>query len=52
MSVLDGLKKPTLATVARRAGVSAPTVSKVVNGRADVSADTRARVLAVLDEVG
>ncbi|WP_251041367.1 LacI family DNA-binding transcriptional regulator [Arthrobacter sp. ISL-30] len=44
--------KPTLAVVAERAGVSPPTVSKVINGRADVSADTRARVLAVLEDAG
>jgi LacI family transcriptional regulator len=44
--------KPTLATVARQAGVSAPTVSKVVNGREDVAPETRARVLAALEEAG
>ncbi|UZX01354.1 LacI family transcriptional regulator [Arthrobacter sp. CDRTa11] len=42
----------TLAAVAREAGVSAPTVSKVINGRHDVSAETRARVLAVLARTG
>ena len=45
-------EKPTLAAVALRAGVSAPTVSKVVNGREDVSPDTRARVLAALEALG
>jgi LacI family transcriptional regulator len=44
--------KPTLATVARQAGVSAPTVSKVVNGREDVAPETRARILAVLEQAG
>ena len=44
--------KPTLASVAQQAGVSAPTVSKVVNGREDVSPETRARVLAVLEQAG
>ncbi|MBG6238201.1 LacI family transcriptional regulator [Mycetocola sp. CAN_C7] len=44
--------KPLLTTVAALAGVSAPTVSKVVNGRADVSATTRLRVQAALDELG
>ncbi|MDH6549293.1 LacI family xylobiose transport system transcriptional regulator [Streptomyces sp. SAI-041] len=34
----------TLAEIAREAGVSAPTVSKVLNGRADVAPATRARV--------
>lgn len=41
-----------LATVAARAGVSAPTVSKVINGRDDVAAETRKRVQAALEELG
>lgn len=44
--------RPRLQEVAVRAGVSVATVSKVVNGRKDVSAPTRARVLAMLDEIG
>ncbi|MFU8946879.1 LacI family DNA-binding transcriptional regulator [Mycetocola zhadangensis] len=44
--------KPVLATVAAIAGVSAPTVSKVINGRDDVSESTRLRVQAALDKVG
>ncbi len=44
----DGV--PTLATVAASAGVSVATVSKVVNGRADVGATTRARVEVLLAE--
>lgn len=36
--------RPTLATIAARAGVSVATVSKVVNGREDVAAGTRALV--------
>lgn len=42
----------TLAHIARRAGVSVPTVSKVVNGRKDVSAQTRRHVEAVIREQG
>jgi len=38
----------TLATVATSAGVSVATVSKVLNGRSDVSEATRARVQQVL----
>jgi LacI family transcriptional regulator len=38
----------TLADIARAAGVSVPTVSKVINGRSDVSADTRARIERLL----
>ena len=40
----------TLAEVARAAGVSIPTVSKVINGRLDVSEATRARVKQLLRE--
>ena len=35
-----------------QAGVSVPTVSKVINGRADVSAETRRRVEAAIREHG
>ena len=42
--------RTTLAVIAAEAGVSLPTVSKVVNGRPDVAADTRARVERLLDE--
>lgn len=42
----------TVAAVARLAGVSAPTVSKVLNGRTGVAVDTRRRVEAVLREQG
>lgn len=42
--------KVTLADVAAAAGVSVPTVSKVVHGRTDVAARTRSRVEALLAE--
>src|ERR1700739_1163961 len=42
--------RTTLAVIAAEAGVSLPTVSKVVNGRPDVAADTRARVEQLLDQ--
>ena len=42
----------TVATIARLAGVSAPTVSKVLNGRTGVASATRRRVEAVLREHG
>ena len=42
----------TIAEIATRAGVSAPTVSKVINGRADVAPETRRRVEAVIRELG
>ncbi len=39
----------TIALIAAEAGVSVPTVSKVLNGRTDVAAATRARVEEVID---
>src|SRR6201994_5026228 len=43
-------RRATLAAVAAEAGVSLPTVSKVVNGRPDVAPDTRARVERLLGQ--
>jgi len=45
-----GKRRPTLAMVAREAGVSAPTVSKVLNGHGNIAPDTRARIEALLVE--
>ena len=45
-------ERATLADVARLAGVSPTTASKVLNGRSDVAANTRERVLAVMAEIG
>ncbi|MBR7838057.1 LacI family DNA-binding transcriptional regulator [Actinospica durhamensis] len=42
----------TLADIAQAAGVSTPTVSKVLNGRADVAPATRERVEALLRACG
>jgi len=42
----------TLAEIARQAGVSAPTVSKVLNGRAHVAPATRERVELLLRDHG
>ena len=39
---------PTIAQIAAEAGVSVPTVSKVLNGRPDVAADTRAHVEEII----
>ena len=44
--------RPTIARVAAQAGVSVPTVSKVINGRADVSPETRRRVEAAIRDQG
>ena len=43
-------ERPTLAEVADAAGVSRATVSKVLNGRHDVSPETRSRVEQLLSE--
>ncbi|KUN64418.1 MULTISPECIES: LacI family DNA-binding transcriptional regulator [Streptomyces] len=42
----------TITEIARQAGVSVPTVSRVVNGRSDVSPRTRARVEELLQRYG
>jgi LacI family xylobiose transport system transcriptional regulator len=42
----------TIAVIAREAGVSVPTVSKVINGRADVAPATRRRVEAAIRKHG
>lgn len=46
------VSRPTMADVAQVAGVSVPTVSKVLNGRADVSGATRSRVQAAMSSTG
>jgi DNA-binding LacI/PurR family transcriptional regulator len=45
-------QRVTIAHIANAAGVSVPTVSKVVNGRSDVAPDTRERVERMLREHG
>lgn len=42
----------TITQIAREAGVSVPTVSRVVNGRDDVAPQTRTRIEALLEEHG
>lgn len=44
--------RPTIADVARRAGVSKGLVSFALNDRPGVSADTRQRILDIADEIG
>ncbi len=39
----------TISSIAEETGVSVPTVSKVLNGRSDVAADTRAKIEAALE---
>ena len=45
-------EKPTINDVARVAGVSFGTVSRVLNNAPDVSASTRERVLQVIQDIG
>ncbi|TDW17015.1 LacI family DNA-binding transcriptional regulator [Kribbella kalugense] len=45
-------ERPTIAKIAEQAGVSAPTVSKVLNGRADVAEETRARIESLIQQHG
>lgn len=52
-----GLESPpltrwTILDIAREAKVSKTTVSRVLNGRPDVDAETSARVLKLIDDVG
>lgn len=47
-SGVAGYRAPTLTDVAKLAGVSTMTVSRVINGHPKVAADTRERVLAAM----
>jgi LacI family transcriptional regulator len=42
----------TIQGVAKAAGVSVSTVSRVLNAKVDVASDTQDRILAVIDELG
>ncbi|MGC8972433.1 MAG: LacI family DNA-binding transcriptional regulator [bacterium] len=43
---------PTIYDVAKRAGVSAMTVSRVINGKKDVKPETREKVIKAIEELG
>ena len=45
-------RRPTIHDVAAAAGVSVSAVSKAVNGRYGIAADTSARILQVVKELG
>src|SRR5258708_8730039 len=45
-------KRSTIAEIAAQAGVSMPTVSRVLNGRPDVAPATRARIEKIIQENG
>jgi len=42
----------TIQDVAKKAGVSVSTVSRVLNGKSDVASETQERILAVIDHLG
>ena len=42
----------TIQDVARTAGVSVSTVSRVLNGKVDVASDTQERILSVIEDLG
>ncbi|MEU6414236.1 LacI family DNA-binding transcriptional regulator [Microbispora sp. NPDC046933] len=46
------MKRPTIAEIAARAGVSIGAVSYALNGRPGVSAETRKLILDIADEIG
>jgi LacI family transcriptional regulator len=52
VAVDDEGRRVTITSIAREAGVSVPTVSRVVNGRSDVSPQTRERVEELLRQHG
>lgn len=52
MPSAPGPRRTTLADVAAAAGISKATVSKALNGRDDVSDETRERVLAAVTALG
>jgi len=45
-------KRPTIKQVAKAAGVSTQTVSRVINERPDVAPETRERILSTINELG
>jgi DNA-binding LacI/PurR family transcriptional regulator len=46
------MKRPTIAEIAARAGVSIGAVSYALNGRPGVSTETRTRILDIANEIG
>ena len=48
----DNAGRITIRAIAQEAGVSVPTVSRVLNGRSDVSPQTRERIERLLNEHG
>ncbi len=51
-AILGAVPRPRLRDVAELAGVSEPTVSRVLNGRSNVAASTRDKVMAAVNQLG
>src|SRR5512147_1495474 len=49
---MNSNKRPTIKEVAKVAGVSTQTVSRVINERPDVAPETRERILTTINEMG
>ncbi len=52
MSPRSRVPKSTIVDIAAASGVSVSTVSRILNDKPDVAAETRERVLRVMDELG
>jgi LacI family transcriptional regulator len=52
VAIKRNLKAVTIRDVARKAGVSVTTVSRVLNGKDDISKETVKKVLAVIQKLG
>src|SRR5690625_6022751 len=52
VSTRSAPERPNIRQVAMTAGVSHMTVSRVLNGHANIKASTRDKVLAAVDELG
>ena len=52
MAPRSKVPKTTIVDIAAASGVSVATVSRILNDKPDVAAETRARVLQVMDEIG
>jgi DNA-binding LacI/PurR family transcriptional regulator len=50
--IMNVNKRPTIKQVAKVAGVSTQTVSRVINDRPDVAPETRERIQMAIDELG
>lgn len=52
IDMMNKKRTVTIQDVAKSAGVSVSTVSRVLNGKVDVASETQERILSVIDEMG